>query len=87
MRQIHFFLVVIANQVDGILQHGHHAETQQIDLDEAEIGAIVLIPLHNDAVRHGRRLQRNDRIELALADHHAARMLPQMSGKILNLQR
>ena len=53
-------------------------------LDDTHVGAVVLVPLHDDAARHGGRLERDDGIELALADHHAAGMLPQMAWQILD---
>ena len=83
MRQVDVFVVVIVDQLDGILEHGHHAESEQVDFDDAHVGATVLVPLHDRAVRHRRRLQRNHGIELALADHHAAGVLAQMPRQIL----
>src|SRR6185312_6704007 len=53
----------------------------------SQIGAIILIPLHDDAAGHGGGLQGNDRIELPLANHHAARVLPEVTREILNLAR
>ena len=76
MRQIHFFFVMVANQFERIFQHGHHAEAQQIDFDDAHVRAVFFIPLHYHAARHGRGLQRHDGIETPLADDHAARVLP-----------
>ena len=75
MRQAHLFAVVFANEIERILEHGHHAETEQVHFDDPQIGAIFFVPLHDDAVRHKCRLKRNDGIELSLADHHAAGML------------
>ena len=85
LRQIapdRLLLVMHADQIERILQHRHHSQPQQIDLDDAHVGAVFFVPLHHDAPRHGRRLQRHDRIELALADHHAAGVLPQMARQI-----
>ena len=75
MREVDLLAVMIADQVDGILDDRHHAQAQQIDFDDAHVGAIVFVPLHHDAAGHGRRLERHDGIELSLADHHAARVL------------
>ena len=75
----------VFTNVDGVLQHGHHPQAEQIHLDDAHVGAVVLVPLHDNAARHGGRLERDDGIELALADHHAAGMLPQMAWQILDL--
>ena len=84
MRQIDFFVVMIANQFDGIFQRRHHAQSEQIDFDDAHVGAVFFIPLHDDAARHGRRLQRHNGIETSLADDHAARVLPEMPRQILH---
>ena len=86
MRQIHLFAVVLANQFERILEHRHHAQPEQIDFDDAHVRAVVFVPLHDHAARHGGRFQRNHRIELALADHHAAGMLPQMPRQVLHRQ-
>ncbi len=83
MRQIHLFFIVIANQFERILQRRHHAETQQIDFDDAHVGAVFLIPLHHHAVRHGCGLQRDDGVETPFTDDHATRVLPQMPRQIL----
>ncbi len=84
MRQVDFFAVVIANQPDGFLHHRHHAESEQIHFDDAHVGAIFFIPLHDEAARHGGGLQGHDGIELALADHHAAGVLSQVPRQILH---
>src|SRR5215472_13610753 len=83
VRQIDFLVVVVANQPDRIFEHGHHAQAEQIDFDDAEIGAVVLVPLHDYASGHGGRLQGDHRIERALADHHAAGVLAEMTRQIL----
>ena len=83
MRQVDRFRVVLANQFERFFEHRHHPQPQQIDFDQAEIGAIFFIPLDDHAAGHGRGFQRHDGIELALADHHAAGMLAQMARQIL----
>ena len=67
-----------------IFEHRHHSEAEQIDFQNAHVGAIVFVPLHDDAAGHGRGLERHDAVELSLADHHAAGMLAQMPRQILN---
>ena len=84
MRKIDFFVVVIANEFDGIFEHGHHAEPEEIDFDDAHVGAIFFIPLHDDAAGHGSRLERNNGIKLSLADDHAARVLAEMARQVLH---
>ena len=57
---------------------------EQVDFDDAEVLAVVLVPLHDDAARHRRLLQRHDRVELALADDHAAGVLAEMPRQVLD---
>ena len=76
MREIDFFFVVIANQLKRILHRGHHAQAQQIDFDDAHVGAIFFIPLHHYAPRHGSGLQWDNGIQTSFTNNHAARMLP-----------
>ena len=84
MRQVDFFVIVVANEFDGILEHGHHAEAEQIDFDDAHVGAIFFVPLHDDAAGHGRGFERHDGIELSLANDHAAGMLAEMARHVLH---
>ncbi len=63
---------VSIHQRERVLDHGHHAEAEQIDFHDAHVGAVVLVPLHDDAAGHRRVLERDDGVELPLADHHAA---------------
>ena len=73
------------HQPNRVLQHRHHAEAQQIDLDDAHVGAVVLVPLHDDAAGHAGVFERDDRRQLALADHHAAGVLAEMPRQVLHL--
>ena len=68
------------------LQHRHHAQAQQVHLDNAEIRAILLVPLHHHAARHAGILERHDGIQVALANHHAAGMLPEMARQALDVE-
>ena len=82
--EVHFFAIMIADERDGLFQHRHHAQAEQIHFDDAEVGAIFLVPLHHHAARHGRGFERDHGIELSLADDHAAGMLSQMARQILH---
>ena len=62
-------------------------EAEQIHLDDAHVGAVVLVPLDDDAAGHAGGLERHDRVELALADHHAAGVLAEMPRQILDAHR
>src|SRR5262249_35103861 len=83
MREIDFFVIVIADQFDGVFDHRHHAEPEQINFNDAHVGAVFLVPLNDDAARHGRGLEWNDGIELSLANDHAARVLAEMAWHVL----
>ena len=48
------------DQLDGILKNRHHPETEQIDLDDAHVGAVVLVPLNDDTSGHAGGLERHD---------------------------
>ena len=83
MRQIHFFPIMLRDELQAIFQRRHHAQPQQIHLDDAQVGAIFFIPLHHHSPGHGGRLQRHHRIKLPLADDHAAGVLSQMPRQVL----
>ena len=57
---------------------------EQIDFDDAHVGAVVLVPLDHRPVRHRGVLDRHDFVEVVLADHHAARMLAEMARQVLD---
>ena len=71
------------DHLNGVLQNSHHAESQQVHLDDAHVGAVVFVPLHDHAARHRCRLEGHHRIERALANHHASGMLAEMSRQVL----
>ena len=70
--QVDAGVVVARDQLDRILEHGHHAQAEQINFDEAEIGAVFLVPLHDGAARHRCALDGHNVVEHAGADDHAA---------------
>ena len=83
MGQVHGLAVVAMDEGERVFERGHHAQPQQIHLDDAQVGAVFLVPLHHHAAGHGGGLERHHRIELALADHHAAGVLAQVPGQVL----
>ena len=72
------------NDLNRLLERGHHAQSQQIDLDNAQVGTIVLVPLHDYAPGHAGVFERNDGVEIAAANHHAAGVLPQVPRQVLD---
>ena len=72
------------DHLERVLEQRHHAEPQEIHLDDAERGAVVLVPLHHAAAGHGGGLERHHAVEAPLGDHHAARVLAQVPRQILD---
>ena len=56
----------------------------RVDFDDAHVGAIFFVPLHDDAAGHGRGFEGDDGIELSLADDHAAGVLAEMAWHVLH---
>ena len=67
-----------------LLQGGEHAEAEEVDLDDPEVGAVVLVPLDHHAARHGGGLQGDHLVEAAGGDHHAAGVLPEVAGEVVD---
>ena len=75
--------VVLGDEGEAIFEDGHHAEAEEVDFDDAEVGAVFLIPLDDGAAGHGGALEGDDVVELALADDHAAGVLAEVAREIL----
>jgi hypothetical protein len=84
MREVELDAVVRAHERDRLLERLHHAEAEQIDLDEPEIRTVVLVPLDHVTAGHRRRLERHDVVEPAGGDHHAAGVLSEMARQTLD---
>ena len=82
--EINAGVVVARNQFNGLFKRGHHAKAEQINFDEAEIGAVFLVPLNDGAALHRCALDRHDAIEHSRADHHAAGVLAKMARQTLH---
>ena len=63
------------------MEGGEHAETEQIELDQAGRRTIVLVPLQHAAARHPSPLHRADLHHRAVADDHAARVDAEVTGE------
>src|SRR5665213_1597675 len=81
--QVYGLSIVPRYQFHAVLQNGHHAKAEQVYLDDAEISAVFFVPLNNSATGHGRAFERHDAVQLALTDHHAARVLSEMTWQVL----
>ena len=84
MRHVDGLIVMLRNQDKRFLNHGHHAQTQQIHFDDPHVGTVFFIPLDHSSARHGGSFQRYHTIQLALAYHHASGVLTEMPWQILN---
>ena len=78
MREVHLAAGGPA-ELDRLFEGRHHPEPEEIHLDDPEIGAVVLVPLHDDPARHRRRLERHHLVEPARREHHAARVLAEVA--------
>ena len=76
-RQVHRLAALRADR-QRVLQHRHHAQSEQVDLDDAHVLAIGLVPLQDGAPGHAGVLQRHEPVERPRAQHHAARVLPEV---------
>ncbi len=65
----------LGDPVDALLDAREHPEPEQVDLQEARVGAGVLVPLAELAAGHRRRLNGNELDERPRRDHHPARVL------------
>ena len=63
---------VLGDEVDGVVDRGEHAEAEQVELDQSDLGAVVLVPLQHGAVGHAGVLDGDDFGDGAVADDHAA---------------
>ena len=79
------FLAAVGTEFEAILEGRHHAETEEINLHDSEVLAVVLVPLDHYAIRHGGRLERHDLVESPTANHHAAGVLAEMAGQAVEL--
>ena len=79
--------VGLGDHVDAFLDGGEHAEPEQVDLEEAGIGAGVLVPLAELAAGHRSGLHRHELDERSGRDHHSARVLRNVARQAADLRR
>ncbi len=71
----------VLDGVDGEMQCVEHPEPEQVELDDADGGAVVLVPLEDRAFLHPPPLQRHHLPQGAVGDHHPPGVDPEMAGK------
>ncbi len=78
---------MLAHEVDGVVQRREHPEPEQVELDQAGAGAVVLVPLQHRALVHPRPLDRAHLDHRPVADHHAAGVDAEVTRRVLDLER
>ena len=76
--------LVALDQGQGFLQGGQHAEPEKVDLDDAEIRAVLLVPLHDASARHAGGLDGHDFVQAPGGDDDAPAVLAQVTGQALD---
>ena len=74
-REVDRLAVQARDLVDAVLDRGEHPEPEQVDLQEAGVGARVLVPLAHLPAGHRRRLHRDELDQRPRGDHHPAGVL------------
>ena len=77
--------VVLGHEVEAVVQGGQHAQAEQVELDQARVGAVVLVPLQHGAAGHPGPLHRAHLPHRAVADHHAAGVDAEVTRQPLHL--
>ncbi len=67
--------------VDGEVQSVEHAEPEEIELDDSDGGAVVLVPLEHGAPLHPPPLQWHHLPQRAVGDDHPPGVDPEMAGE------
>ncbi len=83
--EVELVAVVLGDQVDGVVQGREHPQPEQIELDEVDRRAVVLVPLQHRAALHARPLHRADLDHRAVADDHPPGVDPEVAGEVLDL--
>ena len=73
----------LADHRQAVLDRREHAEPEQVELDQPDLGAVVLVPLQHGASRHASPLDRAHLDDRTVAHHHAAGVNPQVPRRIL----
>ena len=84
-REVDPLAAVARDQVDALLDRRQHPQPEQVDLEEAGVGARVLVPLAHLPALHRRRLDGHELDERPRRDDHPARVLgdvPRQAGDL-----
>ena len=75
------------DEVERAAQRGEHAQSEHVDLQQAERFEIVLVPLDHAAILHCRGLDRHHAREFVARDDEAADVLRQVARKAVQRVR
>ena len=84
-REVDRLAVHARDLLDAVLDRGQHPEPEQVDLQEARVGARVLVPLHHLPAGHRARLHGDELDQRPRRDHHAARVLRDVARQARDL--
>ena len=73
--------MVLRKQAESLANGGQHSQGQTINLQDAEGFHVILVPLDDGPLGHGRILKRHELGERSARDHEAADVLGKMTGK------
>ncbi len=73
--------VVLLDQVEALANGREHAQAQAVDLQDAQLVEVVLVPLDDGAVGHGGVFDRHQLAQRPAGHHHAADVLRKMPRK------
>ena len=85
--EVHVHRLVRAQQIEGAPHAAQHAEAEHIQLHDAQLFEVILLPFDHPAILHGRRLDRDDIVEPVVSEDEPARMLAEMAGRADQLPR
>ena len=81
VRQVDLHAFMTTNQRNRFFQGRQHPKPQKVDLDDAEIAAVVLVPLHDPASFHAGRFDGDDPVQPPAGNDDAPTVLAEMTGK------
>ncbi|SKY10424.1 Uncharacterised protein [Mycobacteroides abscessus subsp. abscessus] len=87
MSQVDIDALVLANQIDAIVQRRKHAKPEKIELHQTHCRTIVFVPLQHTAVFHARPFDGHHIGQRPIADDHATGVDAHVTRKILDLPR
>ena len=87
MASVRLVPLVLLDEIEGLADAGEHAERQHVDLQEPERVDVVLVPLDEGAVLHGRVADGHDLDQRPARQHEAADVLGEVAREAHQLVR